>query len=93
MSAQTGETEVSKVQILPNAIYVHNKNMNMKKTMKNSRSLNSVCVSCVLELGMHGGYQCVAQLSLSQVMAFFWLFVVMFSHGTTLYVFNIRKLA
>ena len=42
---------------------------------------------------MDGGYQCVAQLSLSQTMVFFWLFMVAFSCCTRSYVLNTRKLA
>ena len=56
------------------------KNMNMKKNGKHSRSLNLVHVSpCTLDI--HGRYQCVTQLSLSQVMAIFCLIAVAFSCG------------
>ena len=42
-------------------------------------------------LGMHGGYQYIAQLSLSRVMMFFWLFVVVFSRVAVPYVLYARK--
>ena len=43
--------------------------------------------------GSHGGYQCVAQLSLSRAMAFFCLSGAAFSRGAVPYVSNTRKLA
>ena len=46
-----------------------------------------------LAYSRHGRYQCVAQLSLSQVMAFFWLYAVVLSCGAMLYVLNTQKLA
>ena len=65
------------------------------KRRQNSRSLNLVYMSVRLlhTPDMHGRYQCAAQLSLSQAMAFFWLFMVVFSHGATPYVLNTWKLA
>ena len=70
---------------------MNDKDMNMKKDNKNSRPLNSV--HTLHTLGMDGGYQCVAQLSLSQVMVFFWLFAFAFSREAMPYILNTRKLA
>ena len=46
--------------------FVTNKNMNMKKDNENSRPLKASKLGSRLmrTLGIHGGYQCVAQLSL-----------------------------
>ena len=47
--------------------FVTNENMNMKKDDENSRPLlaSKLGSRLVRILGIHGGYQCVAQLSLS----------------------------
>ena len=57
---------------------------NKKRTLENSmksKLLNSVHNYLPLIPGMDGN-QCVAHLLLSQAIAFFWLFMLTFSHGT-----------
>ena len=72
-----------------------NKNMNMKKDDKNSRSLKaSILGSCLVRtLGIHGGYECVAQLSLSRAIVFFLLLAAAFSHVAVPCVLKMLKLA
>ena len=57
--------------------------------MKNSRPLNLVCII----LGIYGGYQCVAQLSVSQAVVFFLLLATTFSCDATPCVLKMLKWA
>ena len=64
----------------------------MKKDDENSRPLKAYKLGSRLVRTLHGGYQYVAQLSLSRVMVFFWLFAVAFSRAVAPYVLYARKL-
>ena len=68
---------VASTEKMAGNIFVMNNIMNVKKDNENSRPLNLVHVSRTL--GIHGGYQCVSQLSLSQAVVLFLLFAAVFS--------------
>ena len=71
--------------------FLDEREMNIKKDNENSRPLNLVHISCTL--GIHGGYQCVAQLSFSRAVVFFLLFAAVFSRDDVRYVLKMLKLA
>ena len=71
-------------------ILVTNNTMMKKDDINSSTTLG---LRLLRILGIHGGYQCVAQLSLSRAVVFFFLFAATFSRDAIPCVLKVLKLA